>query len=77
MKDRCDGCAFLRFEDRPHGIKAARCGNKAATDGGIRGFGRTLEVFSLGVIGPVVRPVWCRSGRERIATPVTSVTGSQ
>ena len=61
----CDGCGFLRFEDRPHGVKAARCGNKAPTGTAIRGFGRTLEVFNIGVIGPVVRPRWC--GKERKA----------
>jgi len=62
----CDGCGFLRFEDRPHGVKAARCGNKAPTGGAIQGFGRTLEVFNVGTVGPVVRPVWCTNGRERI-----------
>ena len=59
----CNGCAFLRFEDRPHGVKAARCGNRAETGGAIRGFERTLEVFSVGEPGPVLRPVWC--GKER------------
>ena len=59
----CDGCAFLRFEDRPHGVKAARCGNRAETGGAIQGFGRTLEVFNVGEPGPVLRPVWC--GEER------------
>ena len=73
----CDGCGFLRFEDRPHGVKAARCANPAPTGSAIRGYGRTLEVFNIGVVGPVVRPTWCRDKRERIATPVTSVTGSQ
>ena len=52
----CNGCAFLRFEDRPHGVKAARCGNRAETGGAIRGFGRTLEVFSVGEPGPDERP---------------------
>lgn len=61
----CDGCGFLRFEDRPHGVKAARCGNKAPTGTAISGFGRTLEVFNIGVIGPVLRPRWC--GKERKA----------
>lgn len=65
MTDRCDGCVFLRFEDRPHGVKAARCANKAETGTAIRGFGRTLEVFGLDVIGPVVRPAWCRGGRKK------------
>ena len=60
----CDGCGFLRFEDRPHGVKAARCANPAPTGGAIRGFGRTLEVFNVGVIGPVVRPTWCVEGRR-------------
>lgn len=59
----CNGCAFLRFEDRPHGVKAARCGNRAETGCAIRGFGRTLEVFNIGAVGPVLRPVWC--GKER------------
>ena len=64
----CNGCAFLRFEDRPHGVKAARCGNKAETGGAIRGFGRTLEVFNVGTVGPVVRPVWCGNDRkERVS----------
>lgn len=57
--ERCDGCRFLRYEDRPHGIKAARCANPEAGSGTIRGFGRTLEIFGTGEIGPVVRPVWC------------------
>lgn len=74
----CDGCRWLRFEDRPHGVKAARCGSRAPTGCGIAGFGRTLEVFGTGEAGPVMRPVWCKDERkERIATPVTSVTGSQ
>lgn len=60
----CDGCGFLRFEDRPHGVKAARCANPAPTGSAIRGYGRTLEVFNIGVIGPVVRPVWCVEGRR-------------
>lgn len=60
----CNGCAFLRFEDRPHGVKAARCGNKADTGSEIRGYGRTLEVFSVGTAGPVLRPVWCTIKRE-------------
>ena len=59
----CDGCAWLRFEDRPHGVKAARCGNRAPTGCAIRGFGRTLEVFNTGTVGPVVKPMWC--GKER------------
>ncbi len=75
--ERCDGCANLRYEDRPHGIKAARCANPEAGSGAIRGFGRTLEVFGTGEVGPVVRPAWCGDGGKRIATPVTSVTGSQ
>ena len=61
----CNGCGWLRFEDRPHGVKAARCGNKADTGCAIRGFGRTLEVFSVGTAGPVVRPVWCQEERQR------------
>ena len=85
----CDGCGFLRFEDRPHGVKAARCGSRAPTGCAIRGYGRTLEVFSpaaqagaradegIGPYGMVLRPKWCRGERKRIATPVTSVTGSQ
>lgn len=68
----CDGCGFLRFEDRPHGVKAARCANPAPTGSAIRGYGRTLEVFNVGVIGPVIRPVWCTNGRERIATSLRS-----
>ena len=60
----CDGCGFLRFEDRPHGVKAARCGNKAPTGTAIQGYGRTLEVFNIGVIGPVVRPKWCGKRRQ-------------
>ena len=60
----CDGCGFLRFEDRPHGVRAARCANPAPTGGAIHGFGRTLEVFNIGVVGPVVRPTWCVEGRR-------------
>ena len=60
----CDGCAWLRFEDRPHGVKAARCGNRAPTGGAIRGFGRTLEVFNTGSVGPVLRPMWCGKGAK-------------
>jgi len=60
----CDGCQFLRYEDRPHGIKAARCANPEAGNGAIRGFGRTLEIFGTGVIGPVVRPAWCRDEKN-------------
>lgn len=60
----CDGCAFLRFENRPHGIKAARCANPADTGSTIRGFGRTLEVFSTGAVGPVLRPAWCVGERK-------------
>ena len=61
----CDGCACLRFEDRPHGILAARCGSREETGGAIRGFGRTLEVFNTGEAGPVLRPVWCRDKRKK------------
>lgn len=61
----CDGCAWLRFEQRPHGILAARCGNRAETGGGIRGFGRTLEIFTTGEAGPVMRPAWCQGERRR------------
>ena len=68
----CDGCGFLRFEDRPHGVKSARCANPAPTGSAIHGFGRTLEVFNIGVVGPVVRPTWCRDKRERIATSLRS-----
>ena len=60
----CDGCGFLRFEDRPHGVKAARCGSRAPTGCAIRGYGRTLEVFSLGTPGPVLRPKWCTNERR-------------
>lgn len=72
----CDGCQFLHFEDRPHGVKAARCGNPEAGSGTIRGFGRTLEIFATGEIGPVVRPAWCTNERKRIATPARGA-GSQ
>ena len=75
MNERCDGCVFLRFEERPHGLLAARCANHAPTGGAIRGFGRTLEVFRTGEPGPVLRPVWCRGERKRTATPsVASVS---
>lgn len=74
MRDRCDGCVFLRYEDRPRGLKTARCGNPAPTGGTIRGFGRTLEVSGAGAIVSVDRPAWCGGERKRIATPATSVT---
>lgn len=64
MDERCNGCAFLRFEERPHGLLAARCANPAPTGGAIRGFGRTLEVFRTGEAGAVMRPVWCRGERK-------------
>jgi hypothetical protein len=65
--DKCDGCAFLRFEDRPHGMRAARCGNPAPTGGPIRGFGRTLEVSNIGVIVSVIRPAWCVGERKTLS----------
>ena len=60
----CNGCAFLRFEEWPRGVLAARCKNKAPTGSGIVGCGRTLEVFPLGTAGTVNRPAWCGPGRE-------------
>ena len=64
MMELCDGCGALRFEDRPHGVKAARCGSREPTGCAIEGFGRTLEVFNTGAVGPVMRPRWCKGNRK-------------
>ena len=50
----------MAAEDWPKGVKVCRCMDPGEPDGSIRPYGRVLEVFRLGEVGPVVTPAWCR-----------------
>lgn len=56
----CNGCPALRREEWPKGAQAARCMDK----GNSFGYGRTLTVASLGTVGRVYRPAWCRKEKQ-------------
>ena len=62
--ERCNRCLCMAAEEWPKGVTVCRCMDPGEPDGSIRPFGRVLEVFRLGEIGPVVTPVWCRKERE-------------
>lgn len=69
MPGRCNGCLCMAAEDWPKGVKVCRCMDPGEPDGSIRPYGRVLEVFRLGEVGPVVTPAWCRRTGKDLSTP--------
>lgn len=57
--ETCNSCLCMAVEAWPRGVKACRCMSLADPVGTIVHFGRVLELFTLGTVGPVMRPKWC------------------
>ena len=63
--ETCNSCLCMAVEAWPRGVKACRCMSLADPVGTIVHFGRVLELFTLGTVGPVMRPKWCPSSDGR------------